>query len=159
MIEHSLLLKIIIIAYAFFNGARVLSYLPQIIAAAKDKSGAKAISLLTWGFWTMANFTTTLYAVIVVPDFLLAIMSAGNTLGCAIVFAIVWYKRLKYNRNKLVGDLSQEFSSLTSAFTISDMDANISQDNFTLGTKMDMGDMDFDKNTHSALFTDNKKKK
>lgn len=90
------MIKLITVLYLGFNTVRVFSYLPQILAVAKERSAATAIALPTWGFWTMANFTTGLYATFVVPDYLLAIMSYGNTLGCAVVAAIVIYKRRKY---------------------------------------------------------------
>lgn len=98
--EHStvmaLFIKSIIFLYFTFNTVRVFSYVPQIIAVAKDMTDAKAISLLTWSFWSMANLTTGLYATFVAHDMLLAIMSYGNTLGCTIVVGIVIYKRKKY---------------------------------------------------------------
>lgn len=92
----ALFIKSIIFLYFTFNTVRVFSYVPQIMAVAKDVSDAKAISLLTWSFWSMANFTTGLYANFVAHDMLLAIMSYGNTLGCIIVVGIVIYKRKKY---------------------------------------------------------------
>lgn len=93
---HLLAIKLITIIYLAFNTVRVFSYVPQILAVAKDKSSARAIALSTWSFWTAANFTTGLYASFVAPDFLLSIMSYGNTLGCGIVVGIVLYKRRKY---------------------------------------------------------------
>lgn len=147
--DQAFALKILMIAYAFFNGARVLSYVPQIIAASKDRTGAKAISLLTWGFWTMANLTTALYATYIVDDVLLMLMNIGNTFGCAVVFAIVWCKRLKYNKDhKLVGDLTQEFSTLTNQFTVGDNGMEQTQ-------VMSHTDLNKDENkSASALFTD-----
>lgn len=88
--------QLITVIYLALNTVRVFSYVPQIIAVGKDKSPAKAIALTTWIFWTLANFTTALYASFVAPDFLLSLMSYGNTLGCGTVVAIVLYKRKKY---------------------------------------------------------------
>lgn len=88
--------------YLALNSIRVFSYIPQIIAVSKDESPAKAISLMTWTFWTLANLATALYASVVVPDFLLALMSYGNTLGCGIVVGIVIYKRKKYAIDNVV---------------------------------------------------------
>jgi hypothetical protein len=82
--------------YIIFNTGRVLSYLPQIFAVAREKSAATAISLVTWLFWTGANLTTGLYATFKVPDFYLALMSYGNALGCIAVVIIVMFKRAKY---------------------------------------------------------------
>lgn len=94
----TLLTKIVVFLYFTFNTVRVFSYVPQIIAVAKETSPAQAISLLTWSFWSMANLTTALYATVVLPDTLLAAMSYGNTLGCTIVVFIVCYKRKKYGK-------------------------------------------------------------
>ena len=79
--------------YVLTNGLRVLSYVPQIVAVARDHSGAHAIALSTWTFWTIANATTSLYAFRVPGDVLLAVISAANAICCLTVVAIVVYKR------------------------------------------------------------------
>lgn len=94
----ALFVKSVIFLYFTFNTLRVFSYVPQIMALAKDVTDAKAISLLTWSFWCMANLTTSLYATFVAHDMLLAMMSYGSTSGCTIVVAIVIYKRKKYGQ-------------------------------------------------------------
>lgn len=91
--------KSVIFMYFTFNTIRVFSYVPQIIAVSRDTTPANGISLFTWSFWVIANLTTGLYATVVLPDMLLAIMSYGNTLGCAIVVGIVIYKRNKYGNS------------------------------------------------------------
>ena len=126
--DKALLIQLITSLYLLFNSARVLSYLPQIWAVSKEESKAQAISLLTWGFWTLANFTTGLYASFVAPDFLLSLMSYGNALGCGIVVGIVLYKRVKYasvnetalaslkdSSPNIAGDLSNVLSPSLSA--------------------------------------------
>ena len=95
--ESLTLIKIITFFYILFNSGRVFSYIPQIFAVFKEKSPVLAISLITWSFWTAANLTTALYATFVLPDTLLAVMSYGNTLGCAIVVFMVIYKRYQYD--------------------------------------------------------------
>ncbi len=95
-----LLLNVIKWLYVAFNSVRVFSYIPQIITVAKEKSQAKALSLLTWFFWTGANITTALYAHVILKDDMLTWMSLGNSLGCMIVIGIVIYKRLIYAENK-----------------------------------------------------------
>ena len=79
--------------YVLTNGLRVLSYVPQIVAVARDHSGAHAIALSTWTFWTIANATTSLYAFRVPGDVLLAVISAANAICCLTVVAIVVCKR------------------------------------------------------------------
>lgn len=99
--ESVLFIKAITYIYFLLNTIRVFSYVPQIITVGKEKSMAKAISLLTWSFWTGANFVTGLYASFVVKDSLLSLMSYGNTLGCGVVVGIVIYKRRKYSESRI----------------------------------------------------------
>ncbi len=91
-----LFISIIKFLYFAFNSIRVLSYIPQIMSVAKEKSSANAISLMTWWFWTGANITTALYALIVLKDNMLYWMSLGNSVGCLTVILIVLYKRYQY---------------------------------------------------------------
>lgn len=103
-------LNILISLYLILNTIRVFSYVPQIVAVAKDKSPALAISLITWGFWTSANMITGLYATFIVNDFKLALMNYGNTLGCGIVICIVIYKRYKYAQKPVLVQTVTEVS-------------------------------------------------
>lgn len=82
--------------YLLLNGVRVLSYIPQMYAISKEHNKVTAISLTTWTFWAAANFATAIYAHIEVHDTMLAIMNYGNGICCAIVVAMVLYKRKKY---------------------------------------------------------------
>lgn len=117
---NTLMITLITYLYLAFNSVRVFSYVPQIISVAKDKSPAKAISLMTWSFWTFANLTTALYATFVVPDYLLSIMSYGNTLGCGIVVAMVICKRKKYSVSDIVSIPAGVISSSTLAYANDD---------------------------------------
>lgn len=80
-------------AYAFFNSLRLVSYIPQIIAVARDRHGAVAVSIVTWLVWVGANGTTALYAGLKLGDLPLALLNGFNTVCCAIVLGIVIYKR------------------------------------------------------------------
>lgn len=99
--DSLLFIKAITYVYFLLNTIRVFSYVPQIITVGKEKSTAKAISLITWSFWTGANFITGMYASFVVKDSLLSLMSYGNTLGCGIVVGIVLYKRRVYSEKRI----------------------------------------------------------
>lgn len=80
------ILHLITAVYAVSNVGRLLFYVPQLLAVSRDPSGACAISLSTWTFWTLSHAATTVYCGTVVDDPLLAVMMLGNTLGsCAIV--------------------------------------------------------------------------
>ena len=89
----------VVVLYVATNSLRVFSYLPQIVAVAREGGAARAISLTTWLFWTLANASTAGYAAAVVSDRMFAAVSLGNTLGCLTVALIVLYKRHKYGRH------------------------------------------------------------
>lgn len=91
-----LLTQFLIALYATTNGLRVVSYLPQIRRVARGRSGAKVIALSTWALWSISNFTTALYAFVVVGDGLLASISTFNTLSCVTVVALVIRERRRF---------------------------------------------------------------
>lgn len=93
-----LMTEILIGMYVATNALRVLSYMPQIVNVAKDRSGAQVIALTTWSFWTVSNATTALYAMVVAHDLLLTLMSAANAFCCATVMTMVIAKRRRLNR-------------------------------------------------------------
>ena len=69
--SNDLILHAITGIYVACNAVRLLSYVPQIVAVAREHSGAHAISLVTWFFWTLSNAATTVYCSTVVNDVLL----------------------------------------------------------------------------------------
>jgi hypothetical protein len=82
--------------FSFCNFLRVGSYLPQIVRIAMDQEGAKAISYWTWGMWVAANGSTAAYAVVNVTDWVLFAVNLLNTLGCAAVIALTFWKRRQF---------------------------------------------------------------
>jgi hypothetical protein len=81
-------------AFALFNSARVLAYVPQIIRAARDSHGASAISLTTWSLFAASNVSTSVYAVVQLGDWAVASVFALNTLSCLAIVGITAWKRL-----------------------------------------------------------------
>ncbi|MET0569341.1 MAG: hypothetical protein ABWZ74_09710 [Hyphomicrobiaceae bacterium] len=84
---------LVALVFGLFNSLRLVSYLPQIIAVARDRNGATAISFSCWSIWIGANASTALYAWVKVGDMALTAMSGFNTACCAIVLVLAMYKR------------------------------------------------------------------
>jgi hypothetical protein len=88
----------IAIAFGVFNFLRLGSYFPQIVAIARDRNGATAISFSCWSIWIGANGTTALYAWVNIGDSTLAIVSAFNAACCLIVLLLAGWKRFLVTR-------------------------------------------------------------
>ncbi|WP_369723577.1 MULTISPECIES: hypothetical protein [unclassified Bradyrhizobium] len=88
-------LDFLTLTYGFFNMLRLMSYAPQLVLLAQDRSGAKAISVSSWLIWTGANLTTAVYAWVRLADVPLSLLNAFNTGCCATMLALLIYKRTK----------------------------------------------------------------
>ena len=82
--------------YLITNTVRVFFYAPQIRAVFNANDGASAVSIMTWGFWTFANFTAALYGWLVIRDVGFTAIFAGNFVCTALVTLIASAKRLNY---------------------------------------------------------------
>ncbi len=95
MSQNEILLSITAI-YTVCNVVRLAFYVPQIMAVAREPSGAHAISLATWMFWSFSHGVTAIYCYAVVKDALLCGMMWGNAIGCVAVVALTVAKRRRY---------------------------------------------------------------
>lgn len=77
-----------VLVFAATNAARILAYLPQILALWRDRTGAAAVSCLTWALFTVSNGSTAQYALVVLDDRRMAALFAANTLCCAVIFGL-----------------------------------------------------------------------
>src|SRR5262245_46575623 len=88
--------------YVVTNTLRVFFYAPQIRAVLRAEDGAQALSLATWGFWTFAHLTATMYGAFVIHDSAFCAIFAGNLVCAAAVTLIAARKRLAW-RIRAVG--------------------------------------------------------
>jgi hypothetical protein len=83
------------IAFALFNGARVLAYLPQIVRVYRDSHGATGVSVTTWSLFTAANVATISYAVTVSGDLVVAGVFGLTTIGCLVIVGLTAARRFR----------------------------------------------------------------
>ncbi len=83
------LLAAIAWSYLVINAARIVTYVPQIVAAWRCKDGARAISLLTWSSWAVSHLSGLAYGTLVLHDAFFVVITSINLLGCTSVTAIV----------------------------------------------------------------------
>lgn len=85
-------------AYLVTNAARLLTYVPQILAVWRCRDGARSLSLLTWSSWVVSHVTAVLYGAVVTADRFLVVVSLINLVCCATVTAIAVRRRLDGSR-------------------------------------------------------------
>jgi hypothetical protein len=88
--------EVTLAVFTFFNSLRFLAYVPQIAKAARDQSGAEAISFGTWGLFLASHASAMAYAIENQGDWKMASLFLSNALGCAAILAIAAWKRSRH---------------------------------------------------------------
>lgn len=88
-------------AFTLCNSLRVVAYVPQIIRAARDRSGAEAISFTTWTLFLLSHASAAAYALVNKEDQTMAVIFLCNVAGCAAILTIAAYSRSRYRRLRL----------------------------------------------------------
>src|SRR5262245_2033992 len=85
-------------AFTLCNSFRVLAYIPQIAKAARDGSGAEAVSFGTWGLFLVSHASAMAYALVNKEDWVMAFMFLCNAIGCIAIILIAARKRIRHRR-------------------------------------------------------------
>src|SRR5215472_10943318 len=88
-------------AFTLCNSLRVVAYLPQIVRAARDRSGAEAISFGTWGLFLVSHASATAYALVNQQDWTMASVFLANAAGCGAILLIATWKRARHRRRAI----------------------------------------------------------
>ena len=84
--------------FTLFNSLRFLAYIPQIVKALKDESGAEAISFGTWGLFLASHASAMAYAIENQGDWKMASLFLSNAAGCGAILAIAAWQRYRHRR-------------------------------------------------------------
>jgi hypothetical protein len=92
--------EITMTVFAACNGIRVVAYIPQILKAAADRTGASSVSFATWFLFLIANLSTVAYALVNRADWGLAACFAINAFCCIAILTVAYCKRREYARRR-----------------------------------------------------------
>ena len=87
--------------FTFCNSLRFIAYVPQIINAVRDQTGAAAISFGTWGLFLVSHVSAMAYALVNKQDWMMASMFLGNAFGCGAVLLIAIWKRSRHRDRRI----------------------------------------------------------
>ena len=98
--------------FTLFNSLRFLAYVPQIAKAAKDQSGAEAISFGTWSLFLASHASAMAYAIENQGDWKMASLFLSNALGCGAILLIAAWKRSQHRRRRIEEDQSRKANGI-----------------------------------------------
>ncbi|SAL80365.1 hypothetical protein AWB68_05840 [Caballeronia choica] len=93
--SHELYIQALSAMFLFWNGVRILTYLPTIGKLLAREADVRSHSLLSWGSWALSNGTFALMLLEMsrgIPNGMFW-MNLANTLMCAIVSLIILFRR------------------------------------------------------------------
>ncbi|CAB3792938.1 hypothetical protein LMG28614_03611 [Paraburkholderia ultramafica] len=93
--SHDLYVQVLSAMFLFWNGARVLTYIPTIGKLLARGADVRSYSLLSWGSWALSNGTFALTLLEMsrgIPNQMFW-MNLANTLMCLVVSLIILLKR------------------------------------------------------------------
>lgn len=93
--SHELYIRVLSAMFLFWNGARILTYLPTIGKLLARGADVRSHSLLSWGSWAISNGTFALMLLEMsrgIPNGMFW-MNLANTLMCVIVSVIIVFRR------------------------------------------------------------------
>jgi hypothetical protein len=90
-----------LIAFTLCNSLRVLAYFPQIVRAARDRSGAEAISFWTWALFLLSHASAAAYALVNQSDRAMASFFVCNAVGCGAILLIAAWKRSRHRSGRV----------------------------------------------------------
>lgn len=93
--SHELYIQVLSAMFLFWNGARILTYLPTIGKLLAREADVRSHSLLSWGSWALSNGTFALMLLEMsrgIPNGMFW-MNLANTLMCVIVSLIILFRR------------------------------------------------------------------
>jgi hypothetical protein len=95
--SHELYVEALSAMFLFWNGARILTYLPTIGKLLAREADMRSHSLLSWGCWALSNGTFALMLLEMsrgIPNGMFW-MNLANTLMCVIVSLIILFRRFQ----------------------------------------------------------------
>jgi hypothetical protein len=92
---HELYVQVLSAMFLFWNGARILTYIPTIGKLLAREADVRSYSLLSWGSWALSNGTFALMLLEMsrgIPNQMFW-LNVANTLMCLVVSFIILAKR------------------------------------------------------------------
>lgn len=83
----------VFLLFSTMNALQIVSYIPQIVAVARDRNGATAIAYSSWLVWLGGGAATAAYAAVNIWDPWLLAVNLVHAVCCLTVIALTAWKR------------------------------------------------------------------